>query len=98
MKALGCGKKKLSVYKKRPPKKLLESPKSVWSGRGPRPEKGGRGGPEGVGGIPAELYQWIEDRQTDLQEALDDGNSARVFVYQCGCWVALWVRLQKLAQ
>ena len=28
--------------------------------------------------IPAELYQWIEDRQTDLQEALVDGNSARV--------------------
>ena len=28
--------------------------------------------------IPAELYQWIEDRQTDLQEALVNGNSARV--------------------
>ena len=27
--------------------------------------------------IPAELYQWIEDRETDLQEALVDGNSAR---------------------
>ena len=28
--------------------------------------------------IPAELCQWIEDRQTDLQEALVDGNTARV--------------------
>ena len=28
--------------------------------------------------IPAELYQWIENRQTDLQEALADGNTARV--------------------
>ena len=28
--------------------------------------------------ILAELYQWIEDRQTDLQEALVDGNLARV--------------------
>ena len=28
--------------------------------------------------IPAELYQWIEDRQTGLQEALVDGNTARV--------------------
>ena len=28
--------------------------------------------------IPAELSQWIEDRQTDLQEALVDGNTARV--------------------
>ena len=26
--------------------------------------------------IPAELYQWLEDRQTDLQEALVDGNTA----------------------
>ena len=28
--------------------------------------------------ILAELYQWLEDRQTDLQKALVDGNSARV--------------------
>ena len=28
--------------------------------------------------IPAELYQWIEDRQTDLQEAVAEGNSALV--------------------
>ena len=28
--------------------------------------------------IQAELYQWIGDRQTDLQEALVDGNSAPV--------------------
>ena len=28
--------------------------------------------------IPAELYQWIEDGQTDLQEVLADGNTARV--------------------
>ena len=35
--------------------------------------------PKMPGLIPAELYQWIEDRQTDLQEALVDGNTtARV--------------------
>ena len=27
--------------------------------------------------VLAELCQWIEDRQTDLQEALVDGNTAR---------------------
>ena len=28
--------------------------------------------------IPAELCQWIEDRQTDLQKAFVDGSTARV--------------------
>ena len=28
--------------------------------------------------ISAELYQWVGDRETDLQEALVEGNSARV--------------------
>ena len=51
------------------------------SSRAPTVSVSGGGGfiPLMLSLIPAELHQWMEDRQTDLQEALAEGNSALVF-------------------